>query len=203
MRVYAHMENVTDWEDDLLGTEVLEPGHSFKADLDLGPGRCEYEIMVHLADEQRLHYLRFDACKETALHLEMDALMATGATAEVPTDYEARLAGYATFLESLQRAVRAEDRTAILSLVRTPLRVNHSDGSATTSYDDPQSVAANFDAIFDEATIKAILQQSPQSIFSRDIGAMVGSGEVWFDNVCLNGNCTELGPVKIYAINHM
>ena len=74
MFIYAHMENVTDWEDDLLGTEVLEPGDSFKVDLNLGPGRCEYEIMVHLADEQRLHYRRFDACKETALHMSLNAL---------------------------------------------------------------------------------------------------------------------------------
>jgi len=74
MFIYAHMQFVTDLEDDLLGTEVLEPGDSFKVDLNLGPGRCEYEIMVHLADEQRLHYRRFDACKETALHMSLNAL---------------------------------------------------------------------------------------------------------------------------------
>lgn len=74
MFIYAHMENVTDWEDDLLGEDVLEPGQSFKVDLDLGPGRCEYEIMVHLADKQRLHYWPFDACKQTTLHISMDDL---------------------------------------------------------------------------------------------------------------------------------
>jgi hypothetical protein len=72
--IYAHMDNVTDLEDDLLGDAVLEPGQRFKIDLDLGPRRCIYEISVYLKTEQRLHYRPFDACKESALHLTMDAL---------------------------------------------------------------------------------------------------------------------------------
>src|SRR6478735_8596008 len=65
MFIYAHMDNVTDWEDDLLGNDVLEPGQRFRANLDLGPHRCIYEITAQLANEQRLFYRRFDACKET------------------------------------------------------------------------------------------------------------------------------------------
>ena len=72
--VYAHMNNVTDLEDDLLGGRELAPGQSFKVDMDLGPNRCVYEISAHFVDEQRLRYRRFDACKETVLRLTMDAL---------------------------------------------------------------------------------------------------------------------------------
>lgn len=72
--IYPHMDDVTDWEDDLLGNEVLEPGQRFKVNMDLGPRNCIYEITVQLATEQRLHYARFDACKETALHMTMDRL---------------------------------------------------------------------------------------------------------------------------------
>jgi hypothetical protein len=72
--IYAHMDNVTDLEDDLLGNEELAPGQRFKVDMDLGPNRCIYEISAHFVDEQRLHYRRFDACKETTLRLTMDAL---------------------------------------------------------------------------------------------------------------------------------
>jgi len=71
MFIYAHMDNVTDLEDDLLGEAVLEPGQRFKVNMDLGPHRCIYDIEVHLANEQRLTYRRFDACKGTALHVRL------------------------------------------------------------------------------------------------------------------------------------
>ena len=74
LRIFPHMDDVTDWEDDLLGNDVLESGQRFKANLDLGPGHCVFEMTVNLANEQRLYYRRFDACKETALHMTMAAL---------------------------------------------------------------------------------------------------------------------------------
>jgi hypothetical protein len=130
-------------------------------------------------------------------------LLASSARAEQPASYDAQLASYSTFLEGLQRAVRTGDRAAVLDLVRAPLRVNHPDGSTSISYGTIEAVGANFDIIFDKPTIKAILQQSPRAIFSRDIGAMVGNGEVWFDYTCLDQECAEVGPIRIYAINHM
>jgi hypothetical protein len=74
--IYAHMDNVTDLEDDLLGQDVLEPGQRLKVNMDLGPRRCLYEISVQLRTDGKLWYPRFDACKEATLHLTMDALEA-------------------------------------------------------------------------------------------------------------------------------
>jgi len=125
-----------------------------------------------------------------------------GAQAE-QTSYEAQLEGYSLFLVKVQQAFRAGDRAEVLGLIRVPLRVNQPDGKGPVWYRDIHQVKASFDVIFDRQTIDAILEQSPESIFSRDIGAMVGVGEVWFDNTCLDEACEKLGPVKIYAINHM
>ena len=74
MYIYAHMEGVTDLEEDLLGEEILDPGERIKVEMDLGPNRCVYEIWLDLKTEQRLRYPRFDACKETTLHITMNAL---------------------------------------------------------------------------------------------------------------------------------
>ena len=123
------------------------------------------------------------------------------AAASEPPSYEAQQIEYSHFLSKLQKAVSDGDREAILSSVRLPLRVNS--GNRTTAYLDEDEIDANFEQIFDEATRRAILDQSVDDIFSRDIGAMVGHGEVWFDFTCLNEDCTDVGPVRIYAINKL
>jgi hypothetical protein len=106
---------------------------------------------------------------------------------------------YAAFLSRLQGAVRADDRHAIVALIAFPLQVNGA--GHTRSYRDAASVERDFDQIFTPRVRRAIAGQSSRELFVRDQGAMIGDGEVWFDQTCLNVSCSPAGPVRIRAIN--
>ena len=106
---------------------------------------------------------------------------------------------YATFLKHLQGAVRANDRGAVIKLVGFPLRVN-SNGK-TRVYRDAASVRAGYDQIFTPQVRQAILAQRHDRLFSRDQGLMIGNGQVWFDHICTNAQCSPPGPVRITAVN--
>jgi hypothetical protein len=99
---------------------------------------------------------------------------------------------YRSFLSRLQQAVRSNDRSAIVGLVSFPLRVNYKSGAR--SYRDARAVERDFGRIFTPAVRRAVLAQAPDQLFSRDIGAMVGDGELWLDH-------TSPGVVKIIAVN--
>ncbi|MFL6734859.1 MAG: hypothetical protein ACJ8EY_09190, partial [Sphingomicrobium sp.] len=106
---------------------------------------------------------------------------------------------YAIFVRRLQAAIRANDRGAVIKLIGFPLRVNSSGRSRF--YPNARSVQRDFDRIFTPRVRQAILVQRPAQLFTRDQGAMIGDGEVWFDHSCLNSRCTALGPVRITAVN--
>lgn len=106
---------------------------------------------------------------------------------------------YERFLDELQSAVRADDRGAVIRLIRFPLRVNANGKSRL--YRDPQSVRVDYDLIFTGRVTEAILAQRADRLFARDRGRMIGDGEVWFARTCANQGCSSLGPVRISAIN--
>lgn len=106
---------------------------------------------------------------------------------------------YAKFLPRLQGAVRSGNRRAVTALIQYPLRVNFSSGART--YPNRSSVESDFDRIFTPRVRSAILAQRADSLFVRDQGAMIGEGEVWFDQTCRNSDCSMIGPVLIKAIN--
>lgn len=106
---------------------------------------------------------------------------------------------YAAFLEGLQAAVRADDRRAAIALIAFPLRVNSA--GRTKIYRDAASVERDFDSIFTRQVRRAILKQSAGDLFVRDLGVMIGDGEVWFDQTCPNAGCSPAGPVRILAVN--
>ena len=106
---------------------------------------------------------------------------------------------YAAFLSRLQSAVRSNNHRAVIALIDFPLRVNASAG--TRSYRDSNSVERDFDRIFTSRVKRAIAQQRADRLFVRDQGAMIGDGEVWFDQTCPNASCSPPGPVRIRAIN--
>lgn len=105
---------------------------------------------------------------------------------------------YAAFLARLQTLVRADDRRSVMTLIAFPLRVNSSSGSRL--YSAP-SALRDYDRIFTPKVKRAILNASADRIFVRDIGAMVGNGEVWFRETCPNDTCSPTGPVRIVAVN--
>lgn len=106
---------------------------------------------------------------------------------------------YAAFMTSLQAAVRANDRGAVIKMIQFPLRVN-SNGTSIL-YRDARSVRRDYERIFTSQVRQAILDQRVDTLFSRDQGAMVGNGQVWFDHTCSNAQCFPLGPVRIKAVN--
>jgi hypothetical protein len=95
--------------------------------------------------------------------------------------------GYATFFARLQNAVRADDRATVATLVSLPLRVSHHGRDefhpVTRWYANRAAVLRDYPLIFTSRVRGAILEQSMDNLFTRDQGAMIGGGEVWFDYV--------------------
>jgi hypothetical protein len=106
---------------------------------------------------------------------------------------------YAGFLSRLQAAVRADNQGEVIALIDFPLRVNGPDGPRI--YRDPASVERDFDRIFTPRVKRAIMRQRAERLFVRDQGAMIGDGELWFDQICPNAACSPPGPVFIRAVN--
>jgi hypothetical protein len=107
--------------------------------------------------------------------------------------------GYEGFLAKLQTAARSGDRRAVTSLIAFPLRVNFPGGAK--SYPDRHSVERDFPQIFTARVMRAIAAQRADQLFVRDQGAMIGDGEVWFRETCMNPACSPAGPVRITAVN--
>ena len=130
-----------------------------------------------------------------------EGLVSTAQRADAvsPPDWVMKDASYATFLKRLQAAVRANDRGAVIKLIGFPLRVNEKGHSRL--YRDADSVRADYDRIFTPNVTQAILGQRSDRLFGRDQGLMVGDGQVWFDHVCTNPQCSPPGPVRITAVN--
>lgn len=105
---------------------------------------------------------------------------------------------YGNFLTRLQGAVRSGSRRSLSGLIAYPLRVNMKEGPRT--YRDRKSVEENFDRIFTPRVKQAILNQRSDQLFVRDQGAMIGDGEVWFDQTCRDARCSQPGPVRIKAV---
>lgn len=106
---------------------------------------------------------------------------------------------YGKFLSRLQSSVRSGNPRAVSGLIALPLRVNTGDGPHI--YRDRKSVERDFVRIFTPRVRKAILDQRPDQLFVRDQGAMIGNGEVWFDQTCRNAQCSQVGPIRIKAVN--
>ena len=69
------------------------------------------------------------------------------------------------------------------------------------TYNDRRSVERDFDLIFTPHVRQAILDQRANQLFTNYQGAMIGAGEVWFDESCANSSCSRRGPVRIRAVN--
>jgi hypothetical protein len=116
-----------------------------------------------------------------------------------PQDASAATVAYRRFLSRLQSAVRANDNRAVVRLVALPLRVNFAGGAR--NYSDRSAIERDYDRIFTPGVKRAILNQRADRLFTKYQGAMIGDGQVWFDQTCLNASCSPAGPVRIKAIN--
>jgi hypothetical protein len=116
-----------------------------------------------------------------------------------PANSAAPTAAYGQFLSRLQAAVRAGKKGAVVRLVDLPLRVNFAGGAR--AYGDRRTIERDFDRIFTPRVRQAILDQRADRLFTNYQGAMIGDGEVWFDQTCPNASCSPAGPVRIRSIN--
>lgn len=123
----------------------------------------------------------------------------TRAVAEREAEPAAPTVAYRRFLWNLQSAVRANNKRGVAKLAALPLRVNFEGGART--YSDRSAIERDFDRIFTPRVKQAILNQRADRVFSNWRGAMIGNGEVWFDQTCPNDSCSPAGPVRITAIN--
>jgi hypothetical protein len=106
---------------------------------------------------------------------------------------------YRSFLAQLQSAVRSHNKRAVIALVAFPLRVNR--GGRSHFYRDAGALEHDFDRVFTPKVRQAILAQQADRLLVRDLGAMIGNGEVWFDQSCPSASCFPAGPVRIIAVN--
>ena len=121
------------------------------------------------------------------------------AVAEREAEPAAATAAYSQFLSRLQSAVRANDKRAVANLAALPLRVNF--GGGARIYRDRSAIEQDYDRIFTPRVRRAILNQRADRLFTNYQGAMIGDGQVWFDQTCPNDSCSPAGPVRIKAIN--
>jgi len=73
LHLYARGEGLADWQEDILGDLVVEPGKSVRVNLDIGPNHCRFDIRMEFIDGDDVAVPRFDACKETELHATLEA----------------------------------------------------------------------------------------------------------------------------------
>jgi hypothetical protein len=125
--------------------------------------------------------------------------VAAKASGTVAASASPQMAAYGKFLTALQSAVESGNKHAVSGLVAYPLRVKTSAGPRM--YCDRKSVERDFEQIFTPKVRKAILAQQAEQLFVRDQGAMIGDGEVWFDQTCSNDRCSPDAPVRIKAVN--
>jgi hypothetical protein len=47
---YASATNADDWEEDILGADIMEPGDTFEIDIDDGTGACRFDFKAVFTD---------------------------------------------------------------------------------------------------------------------------------------------------------
>ncbi len=63
VRFYASNVSENDWEEDILGRDVLRPGQSVTVNVDDGTGYCLYDFKAVFDDGDELVRSRIDVCK--------------------------------------------------------------------------------------------------------------------------------------------
>ena len=96
------------------------------------------------------------------------------------------------FLTELKTLVRAGDRAKLSAVVAYPLNV-YATGSKRVIHNRAEFLHS-YSALITDRVGKAVLEQSSECLFGRDVGAMVGNGELWFAE-------QQGGSYRIISIN--
>ncbi len=96
------------------------------------------------------------------------------------------------FLAELQRSVAARDKARVASMTSYPLTVIR--GTGRTRVRNASQFLSQYETIFDAHVRRVIAQQSAKCLFGNYQGAMIGDGEVWF-------NQAPDGTMKVITVN--
>ena len=65
MYFYASRQGVDSWEEDMLGSDILEDGSSVTANIDDGSRACRYDFKAVFADGESLERYNINVCEIT------------------------------------------------------------------------------------------------------------------------------------------
>ena len=60
---YASRTSTNDWEEDILGNDVIMPGESMEIDIDDGTGACKFDFKGEFEDGESVVKKNVDVCK--------------------------------------------------------------------------------------------------------------------------------------------
>lgn len=63
LRFYASDSRKDDWEEDILGSDVLEDGQNVRINIDDGSGACVYDFKAEFTNGQELTRSRINVCQ--------------------------------------------------------------------------------------------------------------------------------------------
>lgn len=100
-------------------------------------------------------------------------------------------------LTDLQQAVSQHNAAVVAALVHYPIKVNP--GKHAVTIKNPRVFIKDYDLIITPDISSAILKQKYDALFVNSQGVMIGDGEVWITNFCLDKNCKN-SDIKIGTI---
>lgn len=100
---------------------------------------------------------------------------------------------YRHFLETLQKAVAADDRKAVAAMIDYPFQARINDKA--TKLRDSAHFITDYEKIMTPKVKQAVAKQTYATLFANWQGVMIGDGEVWFSGI---GNTEK---IKVTAIN--
>ena len=107
----------------------------------------------------------------------------------------------AVFVRRLQDAVDRNDRLAVAKAIRLPLRVNGPQNDQVRYYRKQSDVLRDYDRLFPAPMVDVIASQDLGDLPRLDGNYMIGSGDIWFGQACLDKFCDDMGRFEIFVIN--
>jgi hypothetical protein len=108
-----------------------------------------------------------------------------------PQDEDVSEAGLKVFIAALKKAVAADDRRKVASMIRYPIVIVA--GGRSVLFSTPASLVASYNLVFTPLLKKLIAHAKPQEMFRNWQGAMIGRGEIWINTV-------SAGRLKVVTI---
>jgi hypothetical protein len=84
------------------------------------------------------------------------------------------------FVQKMRSAAQINDRKALVSMIRYPF-TTYDVGKPVMTYHRQQEVLRDFNLLFTPRVMKTMREANYETLFVRDQGAMIGSGEAWFN----------------------